>query len=121
MVLVEYIVTQIFFLLLLYVCIGQVGKCIILIMRGDNTQQNIISVPEIIIENQTIKVMKVKLYENDNDNEMNDTSYSTCAICLEKYEIGESVSVLKPCNHMFHENCIDEWIKKSIICPLCNT
>jgi len=41
-----------------------------------------------------------------------------CMICLTDYEIGEMVKTL-PCFHMFHPGCIDTWLDKSKLCPLC--
>uniref|UniRef100_A0A914M7Z4 RING-type domain-containing protein n=1 Tax=Meloidogyne incognita TaxID=6306 RepID=A0A914M7Z4_MELIC len=34
-----------------------------------------------------------------------------CSVCLEKLKIDEEVKQLIPCNHIFHEGCIFEWIK----------
>lgn len=41
-----------------------------------------------------------------------------CMICLTDYSIGEMVKTL-PCFHMFHPECIDTWLEKSKLCPLC--
>ncbi|KAL3109393.1 hypothetical protein niasHT_015238 [Heterodera trifolii] len=48
--------------------------------------------------------------ENDGD--------GGCAICLGAYEIGDKVRTL-PCEHQFHSECVDEWIKKHNNCPSC--
>ncbi|CAN0511275.1 unnamed protein product, partial [Scytosiphon promiscuus] len=43
----------------------------------------------------------------------------TCAICLDAYEEGESLTGL-PCHHSFHTHCIRPWLSgKSGLCPLC--
>lgn len=44
-----------------------------------------------------------------------------CCICLEHYSPGETicVPVTKECNHVFHEECIVEWLKNHTECPLC--
>ncbi|EOX90847.1 zinc finger protein [Theobroma cacao] len=43
-----------------------------------------------------------------------------CAICLEGYVHGDSVSVLPRCKHMFHKKCIEEWLQvPSLHCPIC--
>ena len=43
----------------------------------------------------------------------------TCAICVDEFIAGETVKVL-PCNHFFHPQCIDEWLRShSSLCPLC--
>ncbi|XP_067948828.1 uncharacterized protein [Watersipora subatra] len=38
-----------------------------------------------------------------------------CSICLA--DISEAVATL--CKHIFHKECIEEWAKNSIICPMC--
>ncbi|XP_021755322.1 RING-H2 finger protein ATL56-like [Chenopodium quinoa] len=40
-----------------------------------------------------------------------------CAICLDNLLEGEICRVLPGCNHVFHLNCVDEWILKSPVCP----
>lgn len=44
-----------------------------------------------------------------------------CCICLDAYSEGDTicVPVTKSCNHVFHESCIKEWLKKNDQCPLC--
>jgi len=41
-----------------------------------------------------------------------------CSICLEKWEYQQRLKRL-PCFHCFHENCVDQWLKKKNNCPLC--
>ena len=41
-----------------------------------------------------------------------------CVICLSDFEIGEKVSAL-PCCHTFHTKCLDDWIIRSLKCPVC--
>ena len=43
-----------------------------------------------------------------------------CPICLGPYETGDSVRHLH-CNHAFHAECVDMWLEKKSICPLCKT
>lgn len=52
---------------------------------------------------------------------VNNTSYENCAICLDKYELKTRVAILENCKHMFHDQCITDWFKRSHHCPLCNT
>jgi membrane protease YdiL (CAAX protease family) len=43
----------------------------------------------------------------------------SCAICLEKFEVGRSFKTL-PCFHSdFHTECVDEWLLNSLSCPIC--
>lgn len=41
----------------------------------------------------------------------------TCSICLENIEFIERYYVR--CGHLFHSNCINEWLKQSNKCPNC--
>jgi len=41
-----------------------------------------------------------------------------CAICLSDFETGEQLRRL-PCAHHFHPPCIDTWLKRNKVCPLC--
>ena len=47
----------------------------------------------------------------------NDTD--TCSICIQNYEIGHKLIKLE-CGHIFHADCIREWIGTKNRCPLCN-
>ncbi|KAI3886810.1 hypothetical protein MKW98_017162 [Papaver atlanticum] len=51
-------------------------------------------------------------------NEANDT---TCALCLDEYQPNETLRSLPACNHYFHANCIDKWLRINSRCPVCNT
>ena len=41
-----------------------------------------------------------------------------CSICMA--DIEGPGSVLRPCGHCFHGECIDRWLRESAACPLCN-
>ena len=41
-----------------------------------------------------------------------------CAVCLETYQVGETVRTL-PCFHAFHKQCIDPWLAQKAVCPIC--
>ncbi|KAM7256203.1 hypothetical protein ACFE04_011944 [Oxalis oulophora] len=43
---------------------------------------------------------------------------SECCICLTQYVNGEELCTL-PCNHHFHDGCIDKWLRINATCPLC--
>jgi len=40
-----------------------------------------------------------------------------CSICYER--ISEKESVKLKCKHVFHKDCMEQWVKKSGTCPLC--
>ncbi|CAH9107900.1 unnamed protein product [Cuscuta europaea] len=41
-----------------------------------------------------------------------------CCICLAQYSEKEEIRKL-PCSHMFHLNCVDQWLRIISCCPLC--
>jgi len=43
----------------------------------------------------------------------------TCTICIEEYSKGDEIKTV-PCLHFYHSECIDEWLKRSKCCPVCN-
>ncbi|TKY50666.1 RING-H2 finger protein ATL18 [Spatholobus suberectus] len=45
-----------------------------------------------------------------------------CSICLVEYEGEDAVSELGRCGHVFHLNCIEQWIHRNqFSCPLCRS
>lgn len=43
---------------------------------------------------------------------------ATCSVCLSQVEDGESVKRLR-CKHVYHPQCIDRWLERSKMCPVC--
>lgn len=54
-----------------------------------------------------------KTAENEDGDEF------SCRVCLGEYEEGEELRLL-PCFHRFHKDCVDEWLARNKLCPLCN-
>lgn len=42
----------------------------------------------------------------------------TCPVCLNEMSIGDEARSL-PCRHLFHKNCVDEWLRVNASCPTC--
>ncbi|KAK4568577.1 hypothetical protein RGQ29_004121 [Quercus rubra] len=49
------------------------------------------------------------------------TSCVDCAVCLENFKMGDKCRLLPDCRHSFHVQCIDSWLLKTPICPICRT
>ncbi|KAH7554522.1 hypothetical protein JRO89_XS12G0230700 [Xanthoceras sorbifolium] len=46
------------------------------------------------------------------------SSEECCSICLERVGVGQTASQT-PCSHMFHRECILQWLQRDTSCPLC--
>ncbi|CAH9084987.1 unnamed protein product [Cuscuta europaea] len=43
----------------------------------------------------------------------------SCSVCLQDFQLGETIRSLPQCHHMFHLPCIDTWLLRHGSCPLC--
>lgn len=50
----------------------------------------------------------------------NSYNLEECLICQEYFQDKHSVVVLK-CKHIFHSDCINDWVHRSRVCPICRT
>ncbi|KAL4440787.1 hypothetical protein ABPG74_013768 [Tetrahymena malaccensis] len=41
-----------------------------------------------------------------------------CTICISEFEYGEKLKQL-PCKHIYHPECVDNWLKQEKKCPVC--
>ncbi|XP_033105950.1 E3 ubiquitin-protein ligase arkadia-B-like isoform X2 [Anneissia japonica] len=88
--------------------------------------------PKTVIEKVTFpyeyrKVKKRSRSENTDENteteeadkeENSEDQGEKCAICLSYYEEKEGVRRL-PCMHLFHIDCVDQWLMSNKRCPIC--
>ncbi|KAL1823518.1 hypothetical protein ACET3Z_010296 [Daucus carota] len=42
-----------------------------------------------------------------------------CSVCLQDFQLEETVRSLPQCHHLFHLPCIDNWLVRHGSCPLC--
>eukprot|EP00419_Tripos_fusus_P044398 CAMPEP_0172820114 /NCGR_PEP_ID=MMETSP1075-20121228/15043_1 /TAXON_ID=2916 /ORGANISM="Ceratium fusus, Strain PA161109" /LENGTH=432 /DNA_ID=CAMNT_0013660737 /DNA_START=552 /DNA_END=1847 /DNA_ORIENTATION=+ len=61
-----------------------------------------------------------RIIGNSETGEAEQDSNKICSVCLAGFEEGEEVRSL-PCNHNFHRSCIDTWLARSGMCPLCRS
>ncbi|KAK4836107.1 hypothetical protein QYF36_018653 [Acer negundo] len=41
-----------------------------------------------------------------------------CSICLREYKVNDTVRCVPDCNHCFHVDCVDGWLRMCAMCPL---
>jgi hypothetical protein len=56
--------------------------------------------------------------EEVNHDDVDNSDLFSCTICIGDYEEGETLRRL-PCNHVFHQSCIDPWMEQHTTCPNC--
>lgn len=50
--------------------------------------------------------------------DVSDDGLEKCTICLSEFEEEEDVRRL-PCMHLFHIECVDQWLATNKRCPIC--
>ena len=73
--------------------------------------------PDSVINSLPTRIIQEEGKEEDEEEQ------SKCTVCLCSYQVNETVKVLSCCKlhlgHIFHSSCIDEWLRRSKVCPLC--
>ena len=59
-----------------------------------------------------------KKYCKKSESDPNKLEYPECSICLMEVNEGQN-TILLPCGHMFHEECVKKWLEIHNTCPLC--
>ncbi|KAI9346482.1 hypothetical protein BDR26DRAFT_855658 [Obelidium mucronatum] len=78
-----------------------------------------VSAPPPPVQRRPIKKDTNSLESLDGVIEMTlDDDESACVICLTNYEDGDGIKKLS-CQHHFHVECVDEWLRLNKTCPLC--
>lgn len=52
------------------------------------------------------------------DGRGSDKKMRECVICMVDFVCGDPVRFL-PCMHTYHQDCIDDWLMRSLTCPTC--
>lgn len=63
------------------------------------------------------KIPKMTITGNNNTDASENTD--SCSVCLQDFQLGETVRSLPHCHHMFHLPCIDNWLLRHGSCPMC--
>ena len=57
-----------------------------------------------------------KIIQNKNKFKGDDNK---CVVCQYEFKNGENVTKLS-CGHLFHSECVDTWLSKNKVCPMCH-
>lgn len=94
-----------------YVWLNVIGlrqMLVIMLRRGLLTTSS--AAPPGAFEKNTtvIKVSEVNLEENP-----------SCPVCMEDYSESVAICKTKACSHVFHKQCLQNWLKTARTCPIC--
>jgi len=72
------------------------------------------SAPEQGVSESARRAMTVRPYARAEG----ETENAYCSVCLSQLENGEEAKYLQ-CKHVYHPECIDRWLERSKLCPVC--
>lgn len=86
------------------------GRCNIHCEKSASDEENPVPLSDELSSNSTVDT---SICDRNIDTSIN------CIICLEDYAHGENLIKSIHCPHIFHEDCIMEWLEKHDVCPVC--
>ncbi|KAF2318160.1 hypothetical protein GH714_001737 [Hevea brasiliensis] len=60
-----------------------------------------------------------KILFSDAKHEKGDSRIASSSICLVEYSDNDVLRLLPDCGHVFHVQCVDQWLKVHPTCPIC--
>ncbi|KRX09850.1 hypothetical protein PPERSA_02722 [Pseudocohnilembus persalinus] len=81
------------------------------------TQEEIDQI-ELIQYKQNIQSGNDEKLKNEKQENQEKKQFIQCSICFDDYEENQFVRILE-CQHNFHKECVDDWLKQKSNCPLC--
>ena len=60
-----------------------------------------------------------KIFNKIYDEDLDESEYEQCSICLETIKNNDIVREINKCKHCFHIGCSDKWFEEKITCPNC--
>ncbi|XP_060204578.1 E3 ubiquitin-protein ligase ATL31-like [Lycium barbarum] len=70
------------------------------------------------LENSIIETFPTFTYAEVKDHHIGKGALE-CAVCLNEFEDDEMLRLIPKCDHVFHPECIDAWLKSHVTCPVC--
>jgi hypothetical protein len=85
----------------------------------------VLNVSEVSTNKPTSLLLKTKVYDapdevikSDQDVFDDDGGTVSCTICFVPLVKGDRVGDI-PCKHVFHVDCLKVWLRRRVVCPLC--
>lgn len=69
-------------------------------------------------EDQTIEALPTRTFDASSVTEGAGKEGNNCQICMEDFKEGDELRTL-PCFHLFHSECVGQWLKVNSVCPTC--
>lgn len=80
--------------------------------------ENLGEVRRVGMDESEISILPVYVYKASETASESYSKTTECNVCLCEFVDGEQLRTL-PCCHSYHVPCIDEWLKRNAICPVC--
>ncbi|CAL8994502.1 unnamed protein product [Prunus brigantina] len=90
--------------------IKKVLKKVVVGQGGESIRRNYLSVSDDVKEEEEggkRKRRRISVSEGE-----------SCSVCMDEFEGGTNVACM-PCSHVFHSECIVNWLRQSHYCPVC--
>jgi len=62
-----------------------------------------------------------KEYQPSISTMLTESEAHTCPICFEDFKAGDKTVSLPKCNHTYHPECVNGWLLKNPLCPMCRS
>ncbi|CAD8178554.1 unnamed protein product [Paramecium octaurelia] len=87
-------------------------------IQNNNNRRNSSSLNANIIDQYMPKLQYFQILEFPDFQDLD--IQETCSVCLLEYQ-KTAICRFTPCHHIFHADCLEQWIMKHENCPLCRT
>lgn len=71
------------------------------------------------LDASVIETFPTMIYSEVKEHKIGKGSALECAVCLSEFEDNETLRLLPKCDHVFHAECVDEWLGSHTTCPVC--
>lgn len=93
----------------------------------DQRRNTITELPNTIVSQRDVVICGLNKFTIDSypktllgeSKRLPEPNQNLCSICLSEYQPKEILKTIPECNHYFHIDCIDEWLRVKGTCPLC--